>query len=66
MPYAELTITVPETVWISELSRAYPDTRFRVLAATASTASGVARIEILGDDSDTDYCSDLPMIVATE
>ncbi|NLV11679.1 bacterio-opsin activator [Halomicrobium mukohataei] len=53
MPYAELTITVPKSVWISELSRAYPETRFRVLAATANTASGVARIEILGDDADT-------------
>lgn len=53
MPYAQLTITVPESVWISEVSRAYPDTRFRVLAATANTASGVARIEILGDDTET-------------
>ncbi|MFB6084120.1 MAG: helix-turn-helix domain-containing protein [Halorientalis sp.] len=50
MPHAKLTITVPESVWISEVSRAYPDTRFRVLAATANDTSGVARIEILGDD----------------
>jgi predicted DNA binding protein len=50
MPYAQLTITVPESVWISEVSRAHPDTRFRVLAATANTATGVARIEILGND----------------
>ncbi|WP_436925435.1 helix-turn-helix domain-containing protein [Halosimplex amylolyticum] len=50
MPYAKLTITIPESVWISEVSRAYPETRFRVLAATANTATGVARIEILGDD----------------
>lgn len=50
MPYAKLTITIPDSVWISEVSRAYPDTRFRVLAATANTATGVARIEILGDD----------------
>jgi len=50
MPHAKLTITVPESVWISEVSRAYSDTRFRVLAATANDTSGVARIEILGDD----------------
>lgn len=50
MPHAKLTITVPESVWISELSRAYSDTRFRVLAATADDATGVARIEILGND----------------
>lgn len=50
MPYAKLTITLPQTVWISDVSRAHPDTRFRVLAATANTATGVARIEILGAD----------------
>jgi len=49
MPYAKLTITIPDSVWISELSRSYPDTRFRVLAATANTATGVARLEILGE-----------------
>ena len=53
MPYAKLTITIPGSVWISEVSRAYPDTRFRVLAATANTATGVARIEILGDDPES-------------
>jgi len=50
MPYAQLSITVPDSVWISEVSQAHPDTQFRVLAATANTASGVARLEILGDD----------------
>ncbi|MFB6195268.1 MAG: helix-turn-helix domain-containing protein [Haloplanus sp.] len=52
MPYAKLTITVPDAVWISELSRAHPDTRFRVLAATATPEAGVARMEILGNDPD--------------
>jgi predicted DNA binding protein len=50
MPYAKLTITIPESIWVSKVSRTYPDTRFRVLAATANTATGVARIEIRGDD----------------
>lgn len=53
MPYAKLTITIPGSVWISEVSSAYPDTGFRVLAATANTVTGVARIEILGDDSES-------------
>lgn len=53
MPYTKLTITIPGSVWISEVSRAYPDTRFRVLAATANTATGVAWIEILGDDPES-------------
>lgn len=50
MPHAKLVITVPEDVWISDLSRSYPETRFRVLAATANDATGSARIEILGTD----------------
>lgn len=50
MPHAQLTLTVPESVWISEVSRTHPDTRFRVLAATANMATGVARIGILGDN----------------
>lgn len=53
MPYANLTITIPDSVWISEVSQAHPNTTFRVLGATANTATGVARIEILGDDSQT-------------
>lgn len=52
MPYAKLTITVPESIWLSEVSRAYPETRFRVLAATANATAGVARVEIHGDDPD--------------
>jgi len=50
MPHAQLTLTIPDSVWISEVSRSHPDTRFRVLAATANMATGVARIEILGDN----------------
>jgi len=55
MPYAKLTITIPDAVWISELTRRYSETRFRVLAATANDASGVARIEVSGDDQE-DVC----------
>lgn len=51
MTYAQLTITVPEEVWISELSRSYPETRFRVLAATATNNKGNARIEIIGPEA---------------
>jgi len=50
MTYAKLTITVPDDVWISGLSRRYPDTRFRVLAATANRAKGFARLELIGSE----------------
>lgn len=52
MPYANLTITVPESVWIGDVSRRYPDARFRVLAATTNDGAGVARLEIVGSDPD--------------
>jgi len=51
MTYAELTITIPEAVWIGELSRAHSETRFRVLAATADEDSGAVRLEVLGGDA---------------
>ncbi|RKD88657.1 helix-turn-helix domain-containing protein [Halopiger aswanensis] len=48
MPYVELTVTIPADVWIGRLSRDYPDTRFRVLAATATDEMSAARIEVIG------------------
>lgn len=48
MPYAKLTITIPQTVWIGTISRAYPEVRFRMLAATANESKGFARVEIIG------------------
>jgi len=48
MPYAKLAITVPDDVWISELSQEHPTTRFRILAATANGEKGFARLEIIG------------------
>lgn len=53
MPYAKLSITIPESVWVSEVTRAYPHTTFRVVAATANDDAGVARIEIRGDEHAT-------------
>ncbi len=55
MPHAKLRITVPPVVWISDVSRKYPDVRFRVLAATANDATGVAEMELLGPDADAVY-----------
>lgn len=52
MPYAQLQITIPDTIWLSEVSHSYPDTTFRILAATANDAAGVAHIEIHGPNPD--------------
>jgi hypothetical protein len=51
MPYAKLAITVPDDVWISELSQEHPATRFRLLAATANGEKGFARLEIIGSEA---------------
>jgi len=53
MPYAKLTITVPGSVWIGEISRGYPETGFRVLAATTCSPSGVVQLEIHSAEYDS-------------
>ena len=46
MPEARLQITLPEEVWIGRLSRRYPDSQFRILAALADGDVGVGLAEI--------------------
>jgi hypothetical protein len=50
MPRAELAITVPEGVWIGDVSRRYPETRVRILAAFADEQDGVGLVEVSGTD----------------
>jgi len=50
MPRAELTLTIPEEVWIGELSRSFPGAEFRILAAVPGEDSGVGLTEITDDD----------------
>lgn len=58
MPYAKLRITVPEMVWISDVSQQHPDVRFRVLAATANDDAGVAEMELVGPEAQQ-VCSEI-------
>lgn len=46
MPRAHLTLTIPEGVWIGDISRTYPDAQFRILAALADAQAGVGLVEI--------------------
>lgn len=55
MPRATLTITVPESVWIGEISRKFPDARIRILSALPGEETGVGLVEVTA--------SDLPSIV---
>jgi hypothetical protein len=46
MPRAKLHITLPDEVWIAEVSSAYPDAEFRVLAAFPADETGVGLLEV--------------------
>jgi len=50
MPRAKLTLTLPEGVWIGELSRSYPEALFRILAAIPGDDDGVGLLEITAAD----------------
>lgn len=46
MPEARLNITIPEAVWVGDLSTNYSAARFRILAALADGQDGVGLAEI--------------------
>ncbi|MFB6252016.1 MAG: helix-turn-helix domain-containing protein [Halobellus sp.] len=46
MPRATLSLDLPDQVWISSLSRQFPDAEFRVLAAMPAEDAGVGLVEI--------------------
>jgi predicted DNA binding protein len=50
MPRARLVITLPEGVWIRDVSVAHPDATFRVLAALTDGEQGTGLVEIRDDD----------------
>lgn len=50
MPRANLTLTIPDGIWIGDISRSYPDAQFRILAAFPSDSAGVALTEIASED----------------
>jgi len=50
MPRAKLTLTVPEGVWIGDLTRSYPDASVRILAAISDAEDGVGLAEIVAED----------------
>ncbi|MDS0261196.1 helix-turn-helix domain-containing protein [Haloarcula sp. S1CR25-12] len=53
MPSAKLRLTVPEEIWLGELTRSHPETQIRVLAAIPDGLSGVGLIEIAGQTTDS-------------
>ncbi len=49
MPHAKLTVTVPERIWIGDLTRRYPEAVVRVLAAFTDEDAGVGLAEVESD-----------------
>jgi len=48
MPEAKLRLTIPDDIWIGEITRRHPETRVRVLAAIPDELTGVGLAEITG------------------
>jgi predicted DNA binding protein len=46
----KLTLTIPDGVWIGDLSRAFPDATFRILAALPGAEGGVGLLELSTPD----------------
>lgn len=53
MPNAKLRLTVPEEIWLGEITRNNPATRIRVLAAIPDGLSGVGLIEVTGSTTNS-------------
>jgi predicted DNA binding protein len=53
MPNAKLRLTVPEEIWLGEITRSHPETQIRVLAAIPDGLSGVGLIEITGPTTES-------------
>ena len=52
MPNAKLRLSVPEDIWLGEITRNHPETQIRVLAAIPDGLSGVGLIEMTGPTTD--------------
>lgn len=50
MPRASITITIPESVWIGDVSRDHPNASIRILAAHTDDGAGVGLTEITATD----------------
>ncbi len=52
MPQATLRIEIPETLWIGEIAREYPNAVFKILSAVSGEETGVGLVEISASELD--------------
>jgi len=50
MPQAKLRLTIPEDVWVGEVTRNFPNATIRILAALSDEEAGVGLAEISAED----------------
>ncbi|MFC6954242.1 helix-turn-helix domain-containing protein [Halorubellus litoreus] len=50
MPEARLTLSIPEHIWIGEISRRYPDAEVTIVAAVTDDDAGVGVAEITAEE----------------
>lgn len=50
VPQANITVTIPEGVWIGDVSRGHPNASIRILAALTDDGAGVGLTEITATD----------------
>lgn len=50
MPRAKLTITIPEDIWIGDLTRSHPEGQFEILSALPAENGGVGLVELTAAD----------------
>ncbi|WP_226041486.1 helix-turn-helix domain-containing protein [Natrinema sp. DC36] len=51
MAHATLTLTMPESIWIQQISTDFPESTFRVLAAVPGSDTGFALVRIAGAET---------------
>lgn len=70
MPLAKISISIPENVWIAELSTTHPGLTFRVVSAHHHNGTAIAVFEIEGSDivevlshaNDTESINDVELL----
>lgn len=74
MPQASLTLTIPNGIWIGDISRKYPNASVRILAALTGENAGVGLAEITANEPanvvtdihDSDSVTELEILQRTE
>lgn len=51
MARAKLTLTLPEELWIGDISRAHPDAQFEILSALPAENGGVGLVELSAENA---------------